>query len=137
MEFRCIAQGLAEALDAWDGDTLAVGLFATDPEGATHPLRQEPSRRFGEVLAQQLDQRGFKGKPSDCVSFARLEPIPSRKASHTNCAQAHRPTPPPCTAAASLSAPRAPVPIPSASGKPWARDHPRDPFGSIAAPRPR
>jgi len=77
MEFRCIAQGLAEALDAWDGDTLAVGLFATDPEGATHPLRQELSRRFGEVLAQQLDQRGFKGKPSDCVSFARLEGSPA------------------------------------------------------------
>ncbi|MFM7453825.1 MAG: leucyl aminopeptidase, partial [Cyanobium sp.] len=77
MEFRCIAQGLADALDAWDGDTLAVGLFATDPEGATHPLRQELSRRFGEVLAEQLDQRGFKGKPSDCVSFARLEGSPA------------------------------------------------------------
>lgn len=77
MEFRCIAQGLAEALNAWDGDTLAVGLFAKDPDGAPHPLRQELSRRFGAALAEQLEQRGFKGKPGDCLSLARLEGNPA------------------------------------------------------------
>jgi leucyl aminopeptidase len=77
MDYRCMAQGLGEALDTWDGDTLAVGLFATDPEAPAHPLRQELGSRFGEALAQQLEQRGFKGKPGECLSFARLEGRPT------------------------------------------------------------
>jgi leucyl aminopeptidase len=77
MDIRCIQQDLSQALASWDGDTLAVGLFAAAAEGTEHPLRQELSRCFGEALAQQLEQRGFQGKASECLSFARLEGSPA------------------------------------------------------------
>jgi leucyl aminopeptidase len=77
MDIRCIQQELGQALKSWDGDTLAVGLFATEAEGLDHPLRQELSRCFGEALPERLEQRGFHGKASECVSFARLEGNPA------------------------------------------------------------
>jgi leucyl aminopeptidase len=77
MDIRCIQQGLSQALESWDGDTLAVGLFAAAAEGVDHPLRQELSRSFGEALPERLEQRGFQGKASECVSFARLEGSPA------------------------------------------------------------
>jgi leucyl aminopeptidase len=77
MDFRCIAQGLSEAITTWEGDTLAVGLFAPEAEAADHPLHQELSRCFGDGLSRQLEQRGFKGKARECLCFARLEGRPA------------------------------------------------------------
>jgi len=77
MEYRCIAQGLAEALASWDGDTLAVGLFATEPSGAEHALSNDLRNCFGQGLPEQLELREFKAKASECISFVRLDASPT------------------------------------------------------------
>jgi len=76
MNYSCIAQSLSEVIESWDGDTLAVGLFAPDSAGGEQPLREELHRCFGEALFQQLERRGFKGKAGDCLVFSRLEGSP-------------------------------------------------------------
>ena len=77
MDFHCVVQGLSEALEAWNGDTLAVGLFVPVAESGEPPLRLELHQLFGDALTQQLEQRGFKGKPGECLCFARMEGNPS------------------------------------------------------------
>jgi leucyl aminopeptidase len=77
MDYRCIAQGLSEALASWQGDTLAVGLFALEAGGADQPLLQDLSHWLGDGLLQQLQQRGFKGKAKDCLSIPRLDGSPA------------------------------------------------------------
>jgi leucyl aminopeptidase len=61
------------ALDSWEGDTLAVGLFS-DPE---HPGRALLAQRFGDDLEQHLQLRRFKAKPGESVCIERLGQTPS------------------------------------------------------------
>ena len=75
MEFRCLTASLADPgalLEAWQGDTLAVGLFS-DPE---HPARAQVANLVGAGLSELLERRRFKGKPGESVSLQRLEARP-------------------------------------------------------------
>jgi len=79
MEFLCqfpaqgdAAASLAAIFRDFSGDTLALGLF-TD---ADHPTRRQLLEHFGADLALLLEQRRFKGKPGDCVSFDRIGATP-------------------------------------------------------------
>ncbi|MCH9714543.1 MAG: leucyl aminopeptidase [Cyanobacteria bacterium] len=77
MEFRCIPEDLSQALGRWDGDTLAVGLFALEPAATTsQPLRQQLAASFGPALLERLEQRGFNAKRGECISFERLDASP-------------------------------------------------------------
>jgi leucyl aminopeptidase len=76
MEFRCLTASLADPgalLEAWQGDTLAVGLFS-DPD---HPARAQVESLVGAGLSELLERRRFKGKPGESVSLQRLEARPS------------------------------------------------------------
>ena len=75
MEFRCLTASLADPgalLEAWQGDTLAVGLFS-DPD---HPARAQVESLVGAGLSELLERRRFKGKPGESVSLQRLEARP-------------------------------------------------------------
>ena len=76
MQFRCLPDALSAALGLWSGDTLAVGLFAGSEERPEHPLRGELLTAVGAGLQQRLEQRRFKGKPGECLSFEQLEGTP-------------------------------------------------------------
>jgi hypothetical protein len=77
MEFRCIPEDLSQALGRWDGDTLAVGLFALEPAATTsQPLRQQLAACFGPALLERLEQRGFNAKRGECISFEQLDATP-------------------------------------------------------------
>jgi len=76
MEFRCLTAALGEPgalLEAWQGDTLAVGLFS-DPD---HPTRGQVASLLGPGLDELLERRRFKGKPGETVSLQRLEGRPA------------------------------------------------------------
>jgi leucyl aminopeptidase len=79
MEFLCPSPGAGDAVDrlaatlaGFDGDTLAVGLFAA----ADHPLRRGLLERIGADLGETLERRRFKGKPGDCLGLERLGAAP-------------------------------------------------------------
>jgi leucyl aminopeptidase len=79
MDFLCqfpdqgdVPATLAAILRDFSGDTLAVGLFAD----ADHPPRPQLLEHFGADLGALLEQRRFKGKPGDCVSFDRIGATP-------------------------------------------------------------
>ena len=76
MEFRCIPQDLANALSAWAGDTLVVGLFASSDSNREDPRRQVLTNLFGSELQQRLEQRQFKAKPGESVSLELLGASP-------------------------------------------------------------
>ena len=57
----------------WDGDTLAVGVFAADDQEGRARLLE----RFGTELEPLLAQRRFQGKPGQCLSIDRLGQRPS------------------------------------------------------------
>ena len=57
MEFRCIPQDLASALGTWAGDTLVVGLFASDDSNREDPRRQGLANLFGRELLLRLEHR--------------------------------------------------------------------------------
>ncbi len=71
MEFRCSPSTARD----WSGDVLAVGLF-----GGGGPLaaaqRAELAERFGPALGERLEQRAFKGKPGEGLSFDLLGQAP-------------------------------------------------------------
>jgi len=70
MEFRCTPVSLSD----WGGDTLAVGL-AQDDHG---PLQQALEARFGPDLSALLEQRRFKGKAGDVLTFTLLGQAPAQ-----------------------------------------------------------
>ncbi|MEB3323212.1 MAG: leucyl aminopeptidase [Synechococcaceae cyanobacterium] len=79
MEFRCPSppagtdvDSLAAALAAFEGDTLAVGLFPAED----HPLRRALLVRFGPGLGELLERRRFRGKPGDSLTLERIEGLP-------------------------------------------------------------
>ena len=80
MEFRCIPDTLPTVLDHWDGDCLAVGLFAeTDTAAAGKPepeLLSQLAARLDQSLPERLEQRRFKAKPGTCLSLERLGGAP-------------------------------------------------------------
>jgi leucyl aminopeptidase len=80
MEFRCIPASLPTVLDQWDGDCLAVGLFAdTDTPEAGQPepvLLAQLAACLDPSLPSRLTQRRFKAKPGTCLSLDRLDGAP-------------------------------------------------------------
>ena len=80
MEFRCIPASLPTVLDQWDGDCLAVGLFAdTDTPEAGQPepvLLAQLAACLDPSLPGRLTQRRFKAKPGTCLSLDRLDGAP-------------------------------------------------------------
>jgi leucyl aminopeptidase len=80
MQFQCLPLDLAAARSGWQGDCLAVGLLARPDEEsdrAAHPFWDVLSGWFGPELAQRLEQRRFKAKPGECVSFEQLDGSPN------------------------------------------------------------
>jgi leucyl aminopeptidase len=76
MEFRCLSTTLSDAgalPEAWQGDSLAVGLFS-DPN---HPLWAQITALLGPKLPALLEQCRFKGKPGDSLTVQQLETRPS------------------------------------------------------------
>ena len=59
---------------SWDGDALAVGLFAGEAGAAG---RRALAACFGEALLARLEQRRFKGKPGECLNLERLGETPA------------------------------------------------------------
>ena len=76
IEFRVLTSSLADEgalLEAWKGDTLAVGLFSdTD-----HPARRHLTALLGANLPALLEQRRFTGKPGELITLQRLEGNPA------------------------------------------------------------
>ena len=72
MEFRCLAHS-GKVLEAWDADTLAVGLFSTEE----HPGRAQLSAMFGDCLEEHLQLRRFKAKSGESLCIERLGQSPS------------------------------------------------------------
>ena len=76
MEFRCLTAALGDPralLEAWQGDTLAVGLFS-DPE---HPTRRQVASLLGQGLGELPERPRVKGKPGETVSLQRPEGRPA------------------------------------------------------------
>jgi len=76
MEFRCLTAALADPgtlLEAWQGDTLAVGLFSD----LNHPARPQLASLLGPGLEELLERRRFKGKPGETLTLQRLEGRPA------------------------------------------------------------
>lgn len=73
MEFRCTPADASSWASSGDGDTLAVGLFSGD-DGTTLEALEA---RFGPGLKERLEQRRFKAKLGDVVSFDWLGGRPS------------------------------------------------------------
>ena len=76
MEFRCLTAALADPgtlLEAWQGDTLAVGLFSD----LNHPARPQLANLLGPGLEELLERRRFKGKPGETLTLQRLEGRPA------------------------------------------------------------
>jgi leucyl aminopeptidase len=76
MDFRCIPDVLPAALGLWDGDCLAVGLFAGAEDRPDHPQLEQLTAALGQSLASRLEQRRFKAKPGECLSLDRLDASP-------------------------------------------------------------
>ncbi|MFY8150056.1 MAG: leucyl aminopeptidase [Prochlorococcaceae cyanobacterium] len=66
MQFRCLPATAADPLGTWQGDALVVGLFSGVEE---QPLRGCLEQRFGAGLLDRLEQRRFKAKAGECLSF--------------------------------------------------------------------
>lgn len=71
MEFRCSPSTARD----WSGDVLAVGLFGGDGSLAT-AQRGELDARFGTALGERLQQRTFKAKSGESLSFELLGQSP-------------------------------------------------------------
>ncbi len=71
MEFRCVAVP-GTPLEAWQGDSLVVGLFAN----AEHPGRRRLVELFGQALDEHLEKRRFKAKPGELITIERLGQSP-------------------------------------------------------------
>ncbi|MEY3757272.1 MAG: putative cytosol aminopeptidase, partial [Cyanobacteriota bacterium] len=76
MEFRCIPDDLSQALASWQGDSLAVGLFASDGSNPPEPSRQWLENLLGASLNERLEQRRFKAKPGEILPIERLGATP-------------------------------------------------------------
>ena len=76
MDFRCIPDVLPAALSLWDGDCLAVGLFAGAEDRPDHPQLEQLTAALGQSLASRLEQRRFMAKPGECLSLDRLDASP-------------------------------------------------------------
>jgi len=76
MDFRCIPDVLPAALGLWDGDCLAVGLFAGAEDRPDHPQLEQLTAALGQSLASRLEQRRFKAKPGEWLSLDRLDASP-------------------------------------------------------------
>ena len=76
MEFRCIPDDLSAALASWQGDSLAVGLFASDGSNPPEPSRQWLENLLGPGLNERLEQRRFKAKPGEILPIERLGATP-------------------------------------------------------------
>ena len=76
MDFRCIPDVLPAALGHFDGDCLAVGLFAGAEDRPDHPQLEQLSAALGQSLTSRLEQRRFKAKPGQCLSLDRLDASP-------------------------------------------------------------
>jgi leucyl aminopeptidase len=70
LAFRC---STASPLQ-WDGEALAVGLFAGE---AGEAGRRGLAERFGEELLRSLDQRRFTAKPGQCITLQALGQTPA------------------------------------------------------------
>ena len=76
MEFRCIPDALPTALEHWQGDCLAVGLFQGSEDGPDQPQLERLTAALGQSLAEPLQRRRFKAKPGESLSFDRLGATP-------------------------------------------------------------
>ena len=76
MEFRCIPDALPTALEHWQGDCLAVGLFQGSEDGPDQPQLEQLTAELGQSLAEPLQRRRFKAKPGESLSFDRLGATP-------------------------------------------------------------
>ena len=76
MEFRCIPDALPTALEHWQGDCLAVGLFQGSEDGPDQPQLEQLTAELGQSLAEPLKRRRFKAKPGESLSFDRLGATP-------------------------------------------------------------
>jgi len=80
MNVRCRPIDLndAAALQQLEVEALAIGLFANQEQ---QPLRQALDAMLSDAerggLEQRLSQRGFKGKPGDCLCIERLGTSPA------------------------------------------------------------
>ena len=74
MQIHCLSTSPIEALASWPGEALAVGVFSGE---AGQAVRAVLGQRFGAGLEQRLEQRRFKAKPGECLSFERLEGSPA------------------------------------------------------------
>jgi leucyl aminopeptidase len=70
LAFRCSTA----SPQSWDGEALAVGLFAGE---AGEAGRNALGERFGAALLSNLEQRRFKGKPGECLSVQLLGSSPA------------------------------------------------------------
>lgn len=71
MEFRCIPDVLPPALEHWQGDCLAMGLFQGTGEGPDETQLERLAAGLGQPLAEPLQRRRFKAKPGESLSFDR------------------------------------------------------------------
>lgn len=76
MDFRCIPDVLPGALSYFDGECLAVGLFASAEDRPDHPQLEQLSAALGQSLTSHLEQRRFEAKPGQCLSLDRLDASP-------------------------------------------------------------
>ena len=79
MDLRCVPMDLSRGADLaasapTASDALAVGLVSDQPK---QPLRQALDELLGPDLAARLEQRRFKAKPGECLSFERIAGSPS------------------------------------------------------------
>ncbi|MFM8524894.1 MAG: leucyl aminopeptidase [Cyanobacteriota bacterium] len=74
MQIHSLSTSPIEALASWQGEALAVGVFSGD---AGQAVRLALAERFGAGLGQRLEQRRFKAKAGECLSFERLEGAPA------------------------------------------------------------
>ena len=70
MEIRCSSTTARD----WSGDALVVGVFSGD---AGQGMRDLLAERFGNALAQRLEQRRFQAKPGESASLELLNHSPS------------------------------------------------------------
>lgn len=75
MQIHGLSTSANEALVSWQGEALAVGVFSGD---AGQAIRSALTQRFGTGLEQRLEQRRFKAKAGECLSFEWLEGSPAQ-----------------------------------------------------------
>ena len=80
MDVRCLSidPGDAAALQQLQADALAIGLFSDrDQQSQMQALQQLLTADEQAALQTRLEQRRFKGKPGECLSFERLGATPA------------------------------------------------------------